>query len=296
MTMTASRPKKSTIVRANRAARLGAMRTAFRVLDVIAPSVGARWALDIWCTLPDNAGRRRDDRPRPGERSTVELSGGRTVAVETWGFGPPVYLMHGWGGWRGQLGSFVAPLVEANRRVVAVDAPGHGESSPGFLGPRRGAAVEFAEALRAAAQAHGAPTAVIGHSLGAATAALAVRDGLAVGRLAFVAPSPDPVAMTDALARHLSYGPRTKRRFLRRLEQVAGRPATDFDLTAMPSQAMPPTMIVHDRRDKEVPYDDAVRLLHAWPEAELVTTEGLGHQRILRDTDVIKLVVDFAVS
>jgi pimeloyl-ACP methyl ester carboxylesterase len=50
---------------------------------------------------------------------------------------------------------------------------------------------------------------------------------------------------------------------------------------------MPPTMVVHDRLDKEVPYDEGAKLGTTWPSAELVTTEGLGHQRILRDPEVI---------
>lgn len=57
------------------------------------------------------------------------MPGGRTVVVETWGEGEPVYLLHGWGGWRGQLGAFVAPIVEAGRRAVALDTPSHGESA-----------------------------------------------------------------------------------------------------------------------------------------------------------------------
>ncbi|SEE41695.1 alpha/beta fold hydrolase [Jiangella alba] len=290
--MTTVSPQNRTIVRAG--AKLRALRVAFRTLDRVAPSAGARWAAGLWCTLPNTGGRRRDERPRPGERSTLTLPDGRTVAVESWGFGPPVYLMHGWGGWRGQLGAFVQPLVDAGRRVVAVDAPSHGESGPGQLGRGRATGVEFSEALAAAAGKHGKPSAVVAHSLGSAATAVAVLDGLPAARLVLIAPS---TTLSDGLAlfqRTMGFGERTRGRMLTLLERKAGRPLADFDVTGLARRAeVPPTLVVHDRKDKEVPYDDGAALAAAWPEAELVSTDGLGHQRILRDPGVIGLVVDY---
>ena len=274
--------------------RWAALRASFAVLDHFAPPLAARWALDIWCTVPTNAGRRRDARPRGGARSVLTTAAGCRLAVETWGDGPPVYLAHGWGGWRGQMGAFVAPLVEAGYRVVAFDAPGHGDSGPGARGPGRGNAAEFAQALTALIDAHGCAAGVVAHSLGGATAALAVRDGAPVSRLALIAPSPDPVGMTDALSVALGYGARTKRRFLVRLERLAERPLSDFDATTCTLAAR--TLIVHDREDKEVPYADGALLAQAWPSAEFVTTTGLGHQRILQDRAVVDQVCRFVAS
>ena len=85
--------------------------------------------------------------------------------------------------------------------------------------------------------------------------------------------------MTDSLAAMLGYSERTKDRFLLRLERLAGRPIADFDLLRMGGGA-PATLVVHDREDKEVPYADGVRLAQAWDSAELLSTTGLGHQRI----------------
>ena len=54
---------------------------------------------------------------------------------------------------------------------------------------------------------------------------------------------------------------------------------------------MPPTLVVHDRRDKETPYQVGADLAAAWPNATLVSTDGLGHQRILTDAGTIALAV-----
>lgn len=289
--MIETRSKKSTTVRTPLRIRL--IRVAFAVLERVAPRQASRWALRLWCTLPGNAGRRRDERSSDGERTTVTLNG-RSVAVETWGSGEPVYLMHGWGGWRGQLGRFVDPLVAAGVRVVALDAPSHGDSAPGSLGAGRGNGAEFAAALCAVAAAHGKPRAVIAHSFGAATTAAAVHDGLEVDRMIFVAPGVDPLAYVRGLQRVFGFGPRTVEEMIIRIERLAGRSLADFDPRTMISGR--PTLIIHDRQDKESSYADGVDLAAAWPAAELITTDGLGHQRILRDDEVIKVAVDFAIG
>ncbi len=44
---------------------------------------------------------------------------------------------------------------------------------------------------------------------------------------------------------------------------------------------------VGDRKDKEVPYAAGARVADVWPQTRLLTTDGLGHQRILRDPGVV---------
>ena len=290
----------STTVRSTPDSRESLRRLAFRTLDVVAPPLSVRLAARLWCTVPTGSGRRRDDRPIPGlfvdpsEVGSVALPGGRRVVTETWGEGLPIYLVHGWGGWRGQLGAFVEPLLSRGYRVVAFDAPSHGESGPGLLGPGHSTLAEMAEALRAVVETHGKPAGIVGHSLGCAAVAVAVQDGLDSPKLGFVAPTVEPISHTRDMARALGFSERTRVGLLRRLEAMVGRPMADFDLLAMPDRAaLPPTLVVHDRDDREISYDEAERLVASWPQADLVSTEGLGHQRILRDADVVALVAMF---
>jgi hypothetical protein len=54
-----------------------------------------------------------------------------------------------------------------------------------------------------------------------------------------------------------------------------------------------PLLVVHDRDDMEVPWSDGAAIVEAWPGARLVTTTGLGHNRILRDPAVVAEVAGF---
>lgn len=142
---------------------------------------------------------------------------------------------------------------------------------------------------------HGAPRAIIAHSFGCATTAAAVRDGLDARRLVFVAPGVDPLTYVRGLQAVFGFGPRTTANMITRIERLAGRPLGDFDPRTMIT-GQPPTLIIHDRQDKEVPYAEGASLAEAWPTAELITTDGLGHQRILREEAVIEAATRFALG
>ncbi|MBK8857246.1 MAG: alpha/beta fold hydrolase [Opitutaceae bacterium] len=79
---------------------------------------------------------------------------------------PLVLLVHGWEGRGSQLGAFAAPLVSAGFKVVAFDAPAHGDSPGEETNIRL-----LTEALQTAVRLYGPLHAVIGHSWGAAGAA-----------------------------------------------------------------------------------------------------------------------------
>ena len=52
-------------------------------------------------------------------------------------------------------------------------------------------------------------------------------------------------------------------------------------------------LVVHDSDDMEVPWTNGADVAAAWPGAELVTTQGLGHRRILRDAGIVARVTAF---
>src|ERR1051326_2880782 len=125
--MSSSSAKKSTTVRARKWIGITSLRTAFRVLEAVAPGPGARWAERIWLTVPKQAWRPRTPVAVPEGKPFVLTVGHSAVRGMAWGEGPTVYLVHGWGGTGAQLDAFVEPLIAAGHRVVSFDAPGHGK-------------------------------------------------------------------------------------------------------------------------------------------------------------------------
>ena len=85
--------------------------------------------------------------------------------LETRGDGAPLVLLHGWG-LNVRVWDALAPLLEAHRRLVTVDLPGHGRSP--WRPDRAGASAQLDGVGRAvAARIGSAPYALLGWSLGA---------------------------------------------------------------------------------------------------------------------------------
>ena len=204
-----------------------------------------------------------------------------------------VVLLHGWQGRGSQLCAFVDPLRTAGFDVVAIDGPGHGNSTG-----NRADVGTFSIALREVVDFLNASgpsvRGVVAHSMGAGAAALAATDGLDVDGLALIAPPQSVATVTDDFARALGLTAKTEHSLKSRLRRrfhpyLWDRVAIDRRVQDLAMDAL----IVHDVDDMEVPFARGHAVAAAWPRARLVPTQGLGHRRILRDPQVVETIVSF---
>lgn len=289
--------RKSTIVRF----RNRAMGAYFRYSEHLLPGPAGRLARDLWFTAPP----RLAELPVPegGEPFEVEAQG-HVVRGQVWGDDlgsarptKTVYLMHGWGGRGSQFGAMVEPLLESGHRVVMLDAPAHGDSDHGPAGPRRTNGLEFAKALDAVFCRFGPAEAVVAHSLGGIATYLALRFGwLGTKKLILIAPMVESQGLFDQFETALGFGERTRRAFDLSILEWVGIPVVEFDARFQAAHVDPvPTLVITDRGDRQTPYADVVDFAKSI-DAPLVTTEGLGHRKILRDRSVIARVVEFVAG
>jgi pimeloyl-ACP methyl ester carboxylesterase len=200
-------------------------------------------------------------------------------------------LVHGWGGRASQLRAFAEPLQTLGYRIIAFDAPAHGLSTGLQL-----TLPEFAAAIRRVADVVGPVDLVIAHSFGAAATSVAVARGLPVGRAVLIGPPANELPWFERFAVQLGLSERTQREARKRAEHRIGAPFSAFDADVLGPSLKVPVLVVHDRLDDEVPWADGARLARAAPNARLLTTEGLGHRRTLRDPQVLSEVTAFAAE
>lgn len=275
--------QKSTI---GRTLALRGLRAAFTAAGALSPDLAAAGAARLFLSTRRHPVPERE-RAGLGEAVRVDLAG---LAAWVWGRegAPTVALLHGWEGRASQLGAFAGPLVAAGFRVVAPDAPGHGES-PG----RSSSLVAIAGALRRVGERHGPLAGVIAHSAGTVGAVHCVRHGLAVDRLVCVAPGIDLEGYVLDFARRFGLSARIGRALKQRIERHVGVTMEELDPRRGAAGQRIPLLVVHDRTDREAPFEGGEELARSWPGARLLATQGLGHRRILWDEKVVSAATAF---
>lgn len=283
----------STIVRPKREAPVErkaprVWRAGLTALGALAPSWAARVGERLFLTPLHHATPAREHEAlRAARPFEVPFRGGRLRAWR-FGDGPTVLLVHGWSGRGSQMASFAPPLVAGGLSVVTFDAPAHGRSSG-----RLASVPLFADAL-AAVHAHvGGVRAVVAHSMGAPSVALALLRGLRLDAAVFVGPPRSPVEPFRQFCEAFELSPRVRAATLARLEARLNTRFDEFDLPRLARSFSTPLLVVHDRDDAEVAWDAGAAIAASWPGATFMSTEGLGHSRVLRAPEVVSRVAAF---
>ena len=264
-------------------------RVAFGAVQRASPRLAARWAERLFCSPPRRPISERMSAWLASGRRLDFPVGSRRVTAWSWGErGPGVLLVHGWGSRGARFVDLGGALLASGFRVVTFDAPGHGASSG-----RLSAGPEFARAALGVASAVGPISAVVGHSLGGFASALAIERGLPARRAVFISPSANVNNYTAQFASLLGVDDPVMKSMRQRLERRLGFEWKRMDVPGFAPGMRIPLLVIHDRDDREVSWNDGAAIAAAWPGAQLVTTTGLGHHRIVSDSRVIGQVLSF---
>jgi pimeloyl-ACP methyl ester carboxylesterase len=291
--MAAVSPKISTIVRFDPGLVL--LRTRFRVGALLRPRHTLERAGQLFST-PMAGSRQRALQVRTAgvtegvTESDIEVAGHR---VHTYAWGDPqaqpyVLFAHGWSSHGTRFLPWVPRLREAGHAVVAFDQPAHGRSSG-----QRSNLSEFVRALEAVAARFGPAAAVVGHSLGGAAVATALARGLPAERAVLIAPAADPVDAAMRFAGLVGLPQLLCQRMIAAFEAHIGFSFDAFQAHFNAPRIARPALIVHDVEDREVPWAEGERYARFWPDSRLLSTRGLGHNRIAQDEGVITAALRF---
>lgn len=271
--------------------KLAAVRAALGTVGRLSPATAARWAEELFFR-PLKA----DPRPQEesfletGARFSLETSRGR-LAAWSWGEGPTVLLVHGWSSRAARFRVIGPALVSSGYQVIAYDHPAHGES-PG----KRTSLVEVSATLMEVAGQTGPLHAAVGHSLGGAAIAVGLSRGLQLSRAVLIAPFCASPEYVDRFARIVNLPAPARDQMRENIERRFQMRFDDLYVPTLVSDLTTPVLIIHDRRDEDIPFEEGEAIAKAWPGSELVEVSDLGHHAIMRDTDVAELVARFVAG
>lgn len=259
----------------------------FAASTVLFPELAGAWAERMFLTPPRNAA----PLDLIDARSSLFEHKGRHIATWRWGAhdAPAVLLAHGWGGFAAQMRAFVYPLLSAGYQVIAYDQPAHGVSEGKLTG-----LPDFADLLTDLSWHHGGVHAFIGHSLGAAAGALALANRrVRFEKVVLVSPPADLVGYSRRFARWHWMPEAIRRAMQSAIEERYGVLWDNLEVAHLAPRVQTPALVIHDRDDRHVPWTQGAHIASLWPGARLMSTDGLGHGRILHDDMVTRAAADF---
>ena len=272
--------------------KLGAVRLSFAVGSRLAPKQTLDRAARLFGT-PFASSRTRSRAAQPDsemQRGELRING-QSIATYVWGdpsTQPYALLVHGWSSFGLRYLPWVAKLRELGFAVVTFDQPGHGASSGNFC-----TLLDFINTVRAVGKHFGNAALAIGHSMGGAAVALAQDEDWHAQRLVLIAPAADIEAAANRFIRFVRLGEHLREPFLSWYQNRTGIHARELHVHRHVPSLGQPGLIVHDLDDREVPWEEGERYARFWPGARLLTTQGLGHHRILDAAEVINATLAF---
>jgi pimeloyl-ACP methyl ester carboxylesterase len=207
----------------------------------------------------------------------------------TWGEGKPLLFLHGWDGKGIDIHKMIDPLVQAGYQVTTVDMPGHGKSSGDNIDM-----TDFIGSILLMQEKFGNFYGIIAHSFGGlATLTTLLSKKMSIEKMVLIS-SP---ASVDTVMSSFQGILRLKDEILDNI-RIDANNRTGLSMTNYPTIESlktidKPTLLIHDTHDMIIPFKDANKLNSFLPNAKLLKTENLGHQKILGDSLVISTVVDF---
>jgi pimeloyl-ACP methyl ester carboxylesterase len=271
---------------------LAAVRLGFALGSQFAPHKTAERAARLFAT-PFRSSRARARAVQADadmRRETVRVQG-EVIATYVWGDPvrqPYVLLAHGWSSFGLRFLKWVPQLRALGFAVVAFDQPGHGAS-----GGTLATLPEFALTAHAVGEHYGNAALAIGHSLGGAAVTLALDETWRAQKLILIAPAADMVAAAGRFFRFVRLSARLRKQFFAWHERRTGVDPSSLQIHRIASALGQQTLVVHDVEDRDVPWDEGERYARHLSNARLLTTTGLGHNRIVDDADVMAAAMLF---
>ncbi|MBK3570867.1 alpha/beta hydrolase [Streptomyces sp. MBT62] len=271
---------------------------ALNALSLVSPWLAGEATYRLF-RLPLKRATARDEEKRLIEQAHIEKVrvDGETALTYRWGSGErPVLLAHGWQSRGTCFARFVPGLLDAGYSPVAYDAPAHGDATGSTTH-----VLAFREVIGQLAAEHGEFEAIISHSVGVMASVLALRSGVSARRLVAISQVGEFTFLFDQFCGQLGLRPKLREELRHRIETRIFPGEKDiwqrFSTTYEPSGVTVPILVVHDEDDRMVGVDQAHRMAEVFgDQARLVTTQGLGHRRILDDPGVVEYTLDFVTA
>jgi len=256
--------------------------------SVIAPRYASKKALNLFATP-------RKGRYTKAQEAVLDDAVAETLRFENlniatyrWqGRNKTVLLAHGWESNASRWNYLLDDLKAEDYTIIALDAPAHGKSDG-----KQFNALLYSECINMVAQ-HFKPEVLIGHSVGgmASVFALHNHDLPSVEKLISLGA---PAHFTGVFSRYktmMGFNKKVSDGLDKIVLDRFNNPVDYFSAANFTSDFSIEGLIIHDKKDVIIPYEDALLFKNRFKNAKLISTTGFGHG--LKDVSLTPKIIKF---
>ena len=262
-----------------------------KIIASISPKLSILFAAKLFSTpIKHKIPKRELEMDRKSVQKLIEIpSINKKVMLYQYGESDKkIILSHGWSGRGTHLFKIADELLKAGYSTISFDAPAHGKS-PGNTTLMS----EFVATILEIEKQFGPFEAAVGHSLGGMSLLNAAKRGLAINRLAIIGSGDIIQDILDDFVAKMELKPSTSTQLRLHFEKKLGEEMDSYSAYKSAMGVSIPVLVIHDKNDSEVPVTAAIHIHKHLKNGELFLTEGLGHRKILGNSEVIEKVVRF---
>ncbi len=199
-----------------------------------------------------------------------------------------VLLIHGWSGTGTQMALIAKELVNKGFEVLSFDAPAHGKAAG-----KISMMPFFIKSIHHLEKLYGPFHAAIGHSLGGMSILKAVKDGLHLNKLVVIGTANSVTHITKEFAQNMKLNEKVAIKMKTYFDSKFGEDMDNYSGAISAEGVKIPTLVIHDEDDVDVHVSSAHEIANNLENNQLLITKGLGHRKILGDSEAINKIATF---
>lgn len=262
--------------------------TLLNASSLINSKYAAAKALALFAT-PRKGFVKEHQEPFLDTAKTLQLNyNGFSIMTYQWkGSGKTVLLCHGWESNAYRWKSLIELLQKDNYNIIALDAPAHGNSES-----KKFNAVLYSEFIYVVSQKFN-PNILIGHSVGG-MASVFFQSKYQLKNLEKLvllgAPSEFEIILKNYI-NLLGYNSKIEQSLVKLIEDTFGAKPNEFSTAKYAGSIDCEGLIIHDSKDKIIPFSEAELIHKQFKNSQLIKTTGYGHS--LSNPEVYQHILNF---
>lgn len=186
---------------------------------------------------------------------------------------PTILLVHGWESNSYRWKDLIELLKSEDHNIISIDAPAHGNSGSKIFN-----AILYSECINEVINQFNIHT-VIGHSVGGTASAIALHNYKisSVKKLISLGAPSNFIALVENYRKMMGFNKKVMKAMDKYYLEQFGHLPKYFTVANYSKNIKAKGLIIHDRKDRIIPYKDAIEITRHYKNSKLIRTVGFGH-------------------